>query len=146
MRAISASCCSLRGRRADDACSFPNASVVMNTLSGISGVRWALIAFIAVGTSVSLLAILMLAVAVSRLPDDSVYSPSGVVHAVVSAGSGVEDWVYQETVPGGGREAILVERIYLVSAMLAAIAASLLGFSLLIWFMRPTRAGGADSV
>jgi len=51
----------------------------------------------------------MLAVAVTRLPDDSVYSPSGVVHAVVPAGSGVGDWVYQETIPGGGREVILVE-------------------------------------
>ncbi len=113
----------------------------MDGWSGMSGVRWGLSILVAVGTALSLLAVLMLALAVSRLPDDSVYSPSNVVHVVVPAGSVVGDWVYEERIPDGGRDVILVERIYLVSALVVAVAASLLGFSLLIWFMRPTWSG-----
>ena len=113
----------------------------MSTCSRISVVRWALIVFIAAGTSTSLLAVLTLSIAVSRLPDETPYSPSNVVLAVVPSGSGVGDGFDHVTIPRGGREMFLVERVYVVAGLLVAISATLLGFGLLIWFMRPAWSG-----
>lgn len=112
----------------------------MRACSGISIVRWALIVFIAVGAAASLLAVLTLAIAVSRVPDKSPPSPGNIVLAVVPPGSGVADAFDQVPIPPAGIEMAL-ERIYRIAGLLVAIAATLLGFGLLIWFMRPTWAG-----
>ena len=108
----------------------------MRSCSSISVARWLMVVAVAVGTSFSLFAVLTLAITALRMPDEAPKSPSNIVLAVVThqSASGtvnpsVSPDVVRESAPG---------QVHPVVGLLIAIAATLIGFALLVRLMHPT--------